>query len=89
VASWTLYGPGAPDTVRWHTGQSDAPDHSTLGFFAPLYLNPNFNLLLVCVGHSTTKINTGKRLTLFPFQSTSNVAGYTRTSGRLLAGAPS
>jgi hypothetical protein len=22
--------PGAPDTVRWHTGQSDAPDHGNL-----------------------------------------------------------
>jgi hypothetical protein len=22
--------PGAPDTVRWHTGQSDAPDQGTL-----------------------------------------------------------
>jgi hypothetical protein len=26
VASLDLYGPGAPDTVRWHTGQSDAPN---------------------------------------------------------------
>jgi hypothetical protein len=22
--------PGAPDTVRWHTGQSDAPDQGSL-----------------------------------------------------------
>jgi hypothetical protein len=49
VADLGLYGPGAPDTVRWHTGQSGAPDQGTLGFFAPLYLNPFFNLLLVCV----------------------------------------
>jgi hypothetical protein len=49
VASSQLYGPGAPDTVRWHTGQSGAPDQGTLGFFAPLVLNPNFDLLLVCV----------------------------------------
>jgi hypothetical protein len=49
VASSALYGPGAPDTVRWHPGQSGAPDQGTLGFFAPLYLNPIFNLLLVCV----------------------------------------
>ena len=41
--------PGAPDTVRWHTGQSGPPDQGTLGFFAPLLLNPNFDLLLVCV----------------------------------------
>jgi hypothetical protein len=44
VASWTLYGPGAPDTVWCHTGQSGAPDQSTLGFFAPLYLNPFLNI---------------------------------------------
>jgi hypothetical protein len=31
------------------TGQSGAPDQGTLGFFAPLFLNPFFNLLLVCV----------------------------------------
>jgi hypothetical protein len=49
VASLELYGPGAPDTVRWHTGQSGALDQSTLRFFAPLVLNPNFDLLLVCV----------------------------------------
>jgi hypothetical protein len=49
VASLRLYGPGAPDTVRWRTGQSGAPDQGTLSFFAPLYLNPIFNLLLVCV----------------------------------------
>jgi hypothetical protein len=24
--------PGAPDTVRWHTGQSGAPDQSALRF---------------------------------------------------------
>jgi hypothetical protein len=44
VASSSLYGPGAPDTVRWHTGQSGAPDKSTLGFFAPLYLNLLLNI---------------------------------------------
>jgi hypothetical protein len=49
VAAWILYGPGASDTVRLHTGQSGAPDQSTLGFFAPLNLIPNFNLFLVCV----------------------------------------
>jgi hypothetical protein len=37
-------------TVRsWCTGQSGAPDQGTLGFFALLFLNPNFDLLLVCV----------------------------------------
>jgi hypothetical protein len=33
----------------WCTGQSGALDQGTLGSFAPLHLNPNFNLLLVCV----------------------------------------
>jgi hypothetical protein len=33
----------------WCTGQSGAPDQGTLGSFAPLILNPNFVLLLVCV----------------------------------------
>jgi hypothetical protein len=33
----------------WHTRQSGAPDQGTLGSFAPLILNPNFVLLLVCV----------------------------------------
>jgi hypothetical protein len=35
VAGLELYGPGAPDTVRWHTRQSVAPFFSTLKFFAP------------------------------------------------------
>jgi hypothetical protein len=33
VAGWHLYGPGAPNTVRWHTGQSGAPLFSTLKSF--------------------------------------------------------
>jgi hypothetical protein len=33
----------------WCTGQSGAPDQGTLDSFAPLHLNPFFNLLLVCV----------------------------------------
>jgi hypothetical protein len=36
------------------TGQFGAPDQGTLGFFAPLYLNSNFDLLLVCVEHLCT-----------------------------------
>jgi hypothetical protein len=36
----TLSG-GAPDTVRWHTGQSGAPDQACLWVvFCSLYLNP-------------------------------------------------
>jgi hypothetical protein len=37
---WTLYGSGAPDTVRWHTGQSGASDHNTLGFFCSCEFDP-------------------------------------------------
>jgi hypothetical protein len=39
VAGSALYGPGAPDTIWWHTGQSGALDQSTLGFVAPLNLD--------------------------------------------------
>jgi hypothetical protein len=49
VKSSESYGHGAPDTVRWHTEQSGAPDQGLFGFFAPLLLNPNFDLLLVFV----------------------------------------
>jgi hypothetical protein len=42
--------PGAPDTVRWHTGQSGAPDQGCLWVvFCSFYLNPFLDLLLVCV----------------------------------------
>jgi hypothetical protein len=42
--------PGAPDTVRWHTGQSGAPDQGTLRFpFCSFLLNPDLFFLLVCV----------------------------------------
>jgi hypothetical protein len=33
VAGWHLDGPGAPDTVRWHTGQFGAPFFRTLKSF--------------------------------------------------------
>jgi hypothetical protein len=51
VARSTLYGPGAPDTVRWHTRQSGAPDPSTLGFFAPLNWIPNLNIYWFVLNH--------------------------------------
>jgi hypothetical protein len=42
--------PGAPDTVRWHTRQSGAPDQGTLLFpFCSFLLIPNLFFLLVCV----------------------------------------
>jgi hypothetical protein len=37
--------PGAPDTVRWHTGQSGQPSV----VFCSFYLNPLLDFLLVCV----------------------------------------
>jgi hypothetical protein len=36
VKSLEVYGPGALDTVRWHTGQSGAPDQGTLRFLLVL-----------------------------------------------------
>jgi hypothetical protein len=45
-----LIHPGAPDTVRWHTGQSGAPDQGSLWFpFCSVLLKPNLFFLLVCV----------------------------------------
>jgi hypothetical protein len=39
---FVLIHPGAPDTVRWHTGQSGAPDQGTLRFpFCSFLLKPN------------------------------------------------
>jgi hypothetical protein len=41
--------PGALDTVRWHTGQSGAPDQGAFGMsFSSLYLNPYLVFLLAC-----------------------------------------
>jgi hypothetical protein len=45
-----VYGPGAPDTVRWQTGQSGAPIFSTLNSFCSVSnCVPNLNLVFVCV----------------------------------------
>jgi hypothetical protein len=45
-----LIHPGAPDTVRWHTGQSGALDQGTLRFpFCSILLKPNLFFWLVCV----------------------------------------
>jgi hypothetical protein len=47
-----LIHPSAPDTVRWHTRQSGAPDQGTLWFpFCSFLLKPNLFFLLVCVEH--------------------------------------
>jgi hypothetical protein len=45
VAGSHLYGPGAPDTVRWHTRQSGAPFFSTLKSICSKWiLTPNWFL---------------------------------------------
>jgi hypothetical protein len=45
-----LIHPGAPDTVRWHTGPSGAPDQGTHRFpFCSFLLKPNLFFWLVCV----------------------------------------
>jgi hypothetical protein len=42
--------PGAPDTIRWCTGQSGALDQGSLRLsFALFILNPFLDFLLVCV----------------------------------------
>jgi hypothetical protein len=33
--------PGAPDTVRWHTGQSGAPDQRCLRLSLALFVEPH------------------------------------------------
>jgi hypothetical protein len=38
---------GAPDTVRWHTGQSGAPDQGCLRYNLLLIIEP---FLLTCIG---------------------------------------
>jgi hypothetical protein len=35
---FSLECPGAPDTVRWHTGQSGAPDQGTFGLSFALFV---------------------------------------------------
>jgi hypothetical protein len=49
-ARWRKPESGWFEIIRsWCTGQSGALDQGTLSFLAPLFLNPIFNLLLVCV----------------------------------------
>jgi hypothetical protein len=44
---FSLEFPGAPDTVRWHTGQSGAPDQGAIwDVFCSLCLNPFLVFLL-------------------------------------------
>jgi hypothetical protein len=43
---FSLEFPGAPDTVRWHTGQSGAPDQGAFGYPCSLWLNPFLGLFI-------------------------------------------
>jgi hypothetical protein len=44
---FSLEFPGAPDTVRWHTGQSGSPDQDLIwDVFCSLCLNPVLVFLL-------------------------------------------
>jgi hypothetical protein len=46
---FSLEFPGAPDTVRWCTGQSGAPDQGAFwDVFGSLYLNSSLVFLLAC-----------------------------------------
>jgi hypothetical protein len=51
---FSLESPGAPDTVRWHTGQSGAPDQGTLRLSLALIVEPfslSFHWLVVNLWH--------------------------------------
>jgi hypothetical protein len=53
-AKFRLESPGAPDTVRWHTGQSGAPDQGTLRLSLALFVEPfswSFYWLVVNLWH--------------------------------------
>jgi hypothetical protein len=41
--------PGALDTIRWHTGQSGAPDQGSLRLSLLFLFEPFLDFLLVCV----------------------------------------
>jgi hypothetical protein len=56
--------PSAPDTVRWHTGQSGAPDQGCLRLSLALFVEPNswsFYWLIVNLWH-LYNLNTGAKL---------------------------
>jgi hypothetical protein len=38
---FSLEFPGAPDIVRWHTGQSGAPDQGAFAYPFALFVEPN------------------------------------------------
>jgi hypothetical protein len=51
---FSLESPGAPDTIRWHTGQSGAPDQGAFGCPLLSLFEPfswSFYWLIVNLGH--------------------------------------
>jgi hypothetical protein len=53
-AKFSLESPGAPDTVRWCTGLSGAPDQGTLRLSLALFVEPfslSFHWLFVNLWH--------------------------------------
>jgi hypothetical protein len=62
-AKFSLEFPGAPDTVRWHTGQSGVPDQGAFGCpYAPLF-EPFLLIILLAYGEPLVPvelINLGK-----------------------------
>jgi hypothetical protein len=47
-AKFSLKSPGTPDTVRWHTGQSGAPDQDTLRLSLAFFVELLIFLLAYC-----------------------------------------
>jgi hypothetical protein len=43
---FSVKSPGAPDTDRWHTGLSGAPDQGTLWLSLALFVEPNLGLFI-------------------------------------------
>jgi hypothetical protein len=43
---FSVKSPGAPDTVRWCTGQSGAPDQAHFGYPFALFVEPNLGLFI-------------------------------------------
>jgi hypothetical protein len=60
-AKFSLKSPGAPDTVRWHTGQSGAPDQGAFGYPLLFLLNPFLVFLLAyCESLAPVKLRLGQ-----------------------------
>jgi hypothetical protein len=65
---FSVKSPGAPDIVRWHTGQSGAPDQGTLRLSLALFVEPNswsFYWLSVNLWHLYNLYNRAKLVSPF------------------------